>query len=268
MKKSGTTIQEALHTVGAKVSNTTGRRLLHKLGLHGRRPAKKPFVSLVNRRKRVAWCKAWKTMDFNTVLFTDEKKWVFHLQRQHWVWRAVGKRYHPRNTVTTRQQGGGSLMVWGAISSTKTYPLIMLDGTLSGAAYVDILKKFLPKTPKNSCSRSTVRTSLKTLPWVFQQDNASAHTSRVAEAYLKKRNAVILPWPANSPDLSPIENLWSIVSQKVYNGHKQYRCKEELFEAVQKEWLAIPQSILTSLYDSIPKRMEAVVKAKGFPTKY
>ena len=207
---------------------------MYKLGLNGHRPAKKPFISEANRRKRVTWCKTWKTFDFSSVLYTDEKKWVFHKSRKAWVWRPVGQRFHPRYCVTTKQQGGGSLMVLGAISIDRAYPLIKVEGTLTGEGYVNILQQFFPPAP--SSSRATHRPLL----WTIQQDNASAHTSRVAEAYLKRRRAEILPWPPNSPDLSPIENLWSIVSQKVHRSGKVFRTADELFAEVQKEWLATP----------------------------
>ena len=77
----------------------------------------------------------------------------------------------------------------------------------------------------------------------------------------------MLPWPANSPDLNPIENLWAFVSRKVYD-RSVYPNIESLWTKIQAEWADIPVSTLHKLYDSMPRRLEAVAKSRGSPTRY
>ena len=108
--------------------------------------------------------------------------------------------------------------------------------------------------------------TLPPLPWVFQQDNAPVHTSGVVKEYLASRKATVLAWPAMSPDLSPIENLWNYVSRQVYKS--TYPTLDALWVAVQREWNAVPASLLADLYDSMPARCEAVIKSKGYPVNY
>lgn len=72
--------------------------------------------------------------------------------------------------------------------------------------------------------------------------------------------------PPCSPDLSPIENLWSIVKRKLAGN--RFKTKAELWTAIDTAWNSIRLGTLISLVDSMPRRLNAVIKAKGGPTKY
>ena len=76
----------------------------------------------------------------------------------------------------------------------------------------------------------------------------------------------VLEWPAQSPDLNPIEHLWAILDRKI--GDRSLRKKEELKEAVTAAWAKITPEETKSLVESMPRRCEAVIQAKGGPTKY
>jgi len=100
----------------------------------------------------------------------------------------------------------------------------------------------------------------------FQQDNDPKHTANSIKAYLANYEVPTLPWPSQSPDLNPIENLWSILDDKVKDRNPQN--EEQLFTVLQNAWNALEPELLTKLADSMPKRIAAVIEAKGFPTKY
>lgn len=71
-----------------------------------------------------------------------------------------------------------------------------------------------------------------------------------------------------SPDLNPIENAWDILDRKVRALYPQPTTKDELFRALSDAWDDISQSYFEHLVDSMPRRMKAVIKTRGFPTKY
>ena len=75
-------------------------------------------------------------------------------------------------------------------------------------------------------------------------------------------------WPASSSDLNPIENLWHILRDRIRKRKVQPRNKTDLIEALQEEWAKLDMNIVNDLIDSMPWRLQAVIDAKGGPTKY
>ena len=102
--------------------------------------------------------------------------------------------------------------------------------------------------------------------WVFQQDNDPKHTANNVKNYLKNKKLVVLSWPAQSPDLNPIENLWSILDHGIKT--RTPKNEEELFQILQNQWKNISGELLQSLVESMPRRFKAVIKSRGFTTKY
>lgn len=101
---------------------------------------------------------------------------------------------------------------------------------------------------------------------IFQQDNDPKHTANKTKQYLLNYHVPTLPWPSQSPDLNPIENLWSILDERVKN--RQPSNEEDLFEVIKTAWNALPVELLTKLVDSMPRRIKAVLDNNGYATKY
>ena len=82
--------------------------------------------------------------------------------------------------------------MWGGISSRGRTALVVVDGTLTGIRYRDeiIQPHVLPFVQQRDA--------------MLQQDNARPHVARVVTDFLTQNNVNVLPWPAISPDLSPI----------------------------------------------------------------
>ena len=73
-------------------------------------------------------------------------------------------------------------------------------------------------------------------------------------------------WPANSPDLNPIENLWSFFHDAV--AHADPKTTAEFRNLLHDKWWGIPQDYIRNLYHSMPNRLRLVIEGGGKMTKY
>ena len=71
-----------------------------------------------------------------------------------------------------------------------------------------------------------------------------------------------------SPDLNIIENLWGIVSRRVYKDGRDYKSTDDLWENVSEAFTSISSELITNLYNSIPKQLVSVLEQKGKRSKY
>ena len=165
-----------------------------------------------------------------------------------YVWRKKGEAYNPKNTVPTVKRGG-SIMLWGCFSASGTGNLVKVEGTMKKEGYVKILKENL--------RQSAAKLGLGHL-FVFQHDNDPKHTSILVKNYLQKTKVNIIDWPAQSPDLNPIENLWGELKTKVHARGPSNLEKLERF--AKKEWAGIPQETCHRLVENYNKRLQAVIK--------
>lgn len=172
------------------------------------------------------------------------------------VRRHRGQRLKTKNILVTAKHGGGNIMVWTCFSAQGPSPFHKIDGIMNGEGYRAVLEhRMLPHAEWNMPLR-----------WVFQHDNNPKHTSKVAKEWLTNNRIQTLDWPAQSPDLNPIENLFGILKRRVA-GHR-FSNKEELFNKLKTEWENLPEDCFYSLVASMPKRCEDVIKNKGGYTKY
>jgi transposase len=150
-------------------------------------------------------------------------------------------------------------MVWACFSWINLGPLVLIRGSITGKVHSETLRDYAIPTLKKFFPHGD---------GIFQEDNAPVHTAKIARAVLTKNNITLLPWPAYSPDLNLIENLWAYVEEKIRNRHLPPSSISQLEEMIQEEWQAIDQNYLQNLIESMPRRIEAVIAAKGGATKY
>lgn len=245
---------------GLNISRMTVSRRLHQFGLFGRVGAKKPLVSKKNQKRRCQFAREhwdWTFEQWQNVLFSDESKFnLFGSDGKKYVRRPKNTRFDSRYQIPTVKHGGGSVMVWGAFSANGVGPLIQIEGRMNGIMYREILHNNLLQYAAAKMGPS----------WIFQHDNDPKHTSAVVKKWLIKKKINVLKFPAQSPDLNPIEHLWDELGRRV--GCKRHKNKTELFETLKNVWLNIPATTITNLIKSMPSRCAAVIAARGMATKY
>jgi len=149
--------------------------------------------------------------------------------------------------------------VWGCFTKHGLGPLIKLEGRVTAAKYVDVLKNNLLPFLDDLGDQEN---------YLFQEDNAPIHTARVVRSWKVENDINSLPWPAQSPDLNPIENLWDELERRVQAHISLPKNRENLWEILQEEWSNIDINKYQNLVDSMPRRISAVIANKGHPTKY
>jgi len=154
--------------------------------------------------------------------------------------------------------------VWGAFSIKGRIGFLMFTGIMDGAFYREILNENLFENADSIMRRG----------WVFQQDNDLKHSAKETKKLLTDRCPNMLDWPSNSPDLNPIENLWSILKRQVEKGvnklvaEKKSVTVEFFCETIQQEWDKIEPEIFVNLIRSMPTRLEQIIEHNGNKINY
>ena len=103
---------------------------------------------------------------------------------------------------------------------------------------------------------------------IFQQDNARPHVARIVQGFFVNRQIELLPWPARSPDLSPIENMWSMVAQRLTQITSPAATPDQLWQRVEAAWSAVPQEYMQGIFESMPRHVAAVISNNGVYSDY
>ena len=147
-------------------------------------------------------------------------------------------------------------MMWDCIGWNGIGHACKIDGKMDADLYVQMLEDEL-QLSLNDQDKTPAKV-------VFQQDN----DPNILAKRLKHHDFDIMNWPAQFPDLNPIEHIWSHLKRKLAAYLELPKGVTELQVRIEKEWEAIDTSVCQDLIGSMPRRVEAVLKAKGGYTKY
>ncbi|GFX98391.1 transposable element Tcb1 transposase [Trichonephila clavipes] len=249
--------QEFQSSSGISVSSRTVRREFKHLGSHGRAAAHKSNITLQNAKHRLQWCRAhrhWTLDMWKTVLWRDESRFtVWQLDGRAF---GFGEHFFSDCIVPTVKFGGGSIMVWGCFSWFGLNPLVPVIGNMNSEMYVGIL---------DNAALPTLWQYFGEGPFLFQRDNCSIHTSRLAQTWFDKMGVRKLDWPSQNPDL---EHLGDESERRLRIQPNRPSSLQALTSAVMDAWKAIPMVTYQKLVENLPKRVQAVIHAKGGPTSY
>lgn len=255
---------ELAETSGTQVHPSTVRRSLARSGLHGRVAAKKPYLRHGNKAKRLDYARKhrnWGAEKWQQVLWTDESKFeIFGCSRRQFVRRRAGERYNNECLQATVKHGGGSLQVWGCISANGVGDLVRINGVLNAEKYRQILIHHAIPSGRRMIGPK----------FILQHDNDPKHTANVIKNYLQRKEEQevleVMVWPPQSPDLNIIESVWDFMKRQ--KDLRKPTSTEDLWLVLQDVWNNLPAEFLQKLCASVPRRIDAVLKAKGGHTKY
>lgn len=243
------------------VSAETVRRHLVNHNLYARSPRKVPLLKKKHEQARIEFAqehKSWPASKWRNILWSDESKIELFGSSgsRKYVRRPPNMEYNPRFTTKTVKHGGAKVMVWGSFSYGAVGPIYLIEGIMDQKVYVRILEEvMLPYATWNM-----------PLKLIFQQDNDPKHTSTSAKEWFRVNGIELMRWPAQSPDLNPIENLWTDIKKCVHQ--QKPTNSKDLWKLVKEAWEEIPIKRCQDLIDSMPRRCEAVLRNRGYTTKY
>lgn len=218
----------------------------------------KPPLKSHHKQARLDWAKDKITWAHNwqDVTWSDEKK--FNLDGPDgfaYHWHDLRKE---KLVFSKRHSGGGSLMIWGCFNFHGKSRLAFVSKNQNQFEYQRHLRdNLLPFLDEFGGADP-----------IFQQDNCRCHVARTTLQWFVDRNIQVMTWPAYSPDLNPIENLWGILTRRVYEGGRQYNSIDELKNAVIHCWEEIEKDTLEKLINSMPKRVYDVIFSRGGTINY
>ena len=243
-----------------EIESSTVRRILINNDLKAHKAVKKPFLSKKMKEKRLAFCRMMQDKDdsfWERVIFSDESRIsLWKSDKPPMVRRRRSESLEEKYLQPTVKYPL-NLMIWGCFRKNKIGPLSIIDGTMDSKKYIQLLEtKLIPFIGERKSH------------FIFQDDSAPCHRSSMVKNFKMDCEIQSLDWPGNSPDLNPIENLWSILKRKV--AMKAPHSKRTLIEAIIDVWYngLNDDDVLSNLILSMRSRITECIKNKGGHTSY
>ena len=153
-------------------------------------------------------------------------------------------------------------MMWGCIASDGPKECFVFDkGSINGEVYrtkiIPLINRIVQQHQEESLFRQRP---------IVMQDNASIHRARETLALISQLGFDVMSWPANSPDLNLIENVWSLLKHRI--GLHFPTTREEVVNAIQIEWKSLTSSDIARVCQTMRRRCEVVIDARGGHTKW
>lgn len=247
---------EILLGCGLTYSRQYLNKYLNANGLSRVRAKRNILLREINKAKRVKFAKEMlkkSNEELKLILWSDETSVKAFPNSEAVFYRSNQRR---EDIVSPNvQQGGASQMLWGCMSFYAYGPLTAVEGHIDAPKYLKLLQDIVKPELDASASLNRVLT--------FQQDNAKPHTRPIIMEYFQSWGYETLDWPPQSPDLSPIENIWNIMKMKMKAMRPRPRSKAAMRNAMLDIWDNLEDKVRQDLILTFRKRCEDCVKNKG-----
>jgi AraC-like DNA-binding protein len=249
------------------VSRSTMRRVLKDdLGMTPFKKRRGHGLTIKNKQDRMARCKKLlRRRATSKIVFSDEKLFLLQpsLNAQNDRLYAVSIVDIPEDEKTVeRFQNVSKVMVWGAFSADRKFPLVFIDEGVKINAEV-YKQKILHQ---NLLPQS--RILFQDEPWVFQQDGAPSHKANTTQEWCRSNLPDFIDrdsWPPSSPDLNPLDYFaWGYMESKLNDLKiKQTTTITTFKKKIEKIWNDIPMDMVRAACNSFRKRLRLVIKENG-----
>lgn len=249
-KKSAPQIAQEL---GNKVVPRTIQRKLKEEGYFYGKIKKIERLTKAHKKHRVEYCKEMKGYNWDSVLFSDEKTFVLGASSDY-AWQTAGNRLSVEYVPHAPK-----LHVWGAIGAHFKSKLYFFQENLNSELYQKILKQKIKEKAliySDDCPLELVQN------WQFLQDNSRVHKAKKSMKILHQLvGNRIIDHPARSPDLNPIEDMWSYLDRKV--KEKKTTSIHSLKMILAREWNSLPWTEIRKSVDSMERRTRQCHESDG-----
>lgn len=212
---------------------------------------KEPRLTEEQIQKRINFCYSYLLQrdNFPVIGFSDKSRFSL-CSDKNWLWRQRGQ--HNEKAIQYKNKYEGSIMVWGMIAPNYKPEIFIFSEYENSKVYQDMLNE------KNYLNDAL---TFFTGNFIFQQDGARTHTTPDSIDSISNVCDLIINWPPNSPDLNPIEMIWSLMDKTI--GFFNPQNETELIDAIKYAWNAIKLDTINNLCNSFTRRCFLCLKNRG-----
>ncbi len=234
------------------ISPSTVLRYRKSLEFQYKPPKIRQFLSPIHIFNRILFAHSMlvSNIDFEKIIFSDESRFC-RCNDGQFRWYRKGEL--DDQVFADKSKFDFGIMVFGIIGFNYKSKLVIIEGSVNDISYREILQK------SEMCKDLDSRYGQG--QYIFMQDGAPAHTSFLSTLHLQKICSYLKFWPANSPDINPIENLWGAM-KRILKTFK-IDSKSDLIEKVLSIWELFPQDSINRLVLSFSGRLRTVISENG-----